>query len=405
MPRLRYDARTATGLREAGVRDASSETALLRELRGRGLVVLRIDDADRARADADNSGDAPRFSLPPRSLDVELALQQLALLLRSGLPLLSALRTCADQSARPALRRVLRRVAERIQEGSSLHEAFGEHPCFPRLVTALTEVGEQTGTLDAVLERAAQTLERRRLLATSVKTALTYPAIVVVLAIGVVAYMTLALIPKLEIFLTAFGRRLPPLTQALLDVSRIVRENLVPGAVLLVLLIAGWIALRAWPPGRRATDRLALRVPVLGRVLRLAATAQFARTLGTLVRSGVRLTEALRVASRMATNSHVAAVLGAARERVLAGSSLAAPLRADPTFPPLLGQMVAVGESAGTLDSVLEDVARFHETQLDVLIRRLSALLEPVVIVVVGGIVAFVYLACFMAIYAIAGNR
>jgi type II secretory pathway component PulF len=253
--------------------------------------------------------------------------------------------------------------------------------------------------------RAAEAMERRRLLATSVKTALTYPAIVVMLSVCAVAFMLVGLIPKLRSFLAAFGRKLPPMTQALLDVSEFV-ETRWPLCLAVAVVAAGAaFAFYRWPVGRVAVDRGLFRVPVVGHVLRLSSTSTFARTLSTLLASGVRLTDALRVAEPLHGNRFVAARIGAASERVRQGSALAEPLGEGAAFTPMLTTMVAVGEASGSLDEVLDQVATFHEARVEAVIRRLSALLEPLLILFVGGIVAFVYLACFMAIYAIAGNQ
>ncbi|NUN50800.1 MAG: type II secretion system F family protein, partial [Candidatus Brocadiae bacterium] len=163
--------------------------------------------------------------------------------------------------------------------------------------------------------------------------------------------------------------------------------------------------LRAWPRGRLATDGLILRLPVVGRIVRLAETSTFARNLGVLVASGVRITDALDVVAPLLANARSAAVVRASRERILQGSPLSEPLSVPGPFYPMLAGMVAVGERSGTLDEVLLQVAGFHEARLQVLIRRLGAIIEPVVIIVVGGIVGFVYMAFFLAIYSIVGGR
>jgi len=406
MPVYEFRAKSGAGVLEAGTREAASEAALVGELRGRGLFPLEVRPA--AAAGVAGGLGAPSLAerlLPPRSLDVELSLRQIAFMLRSGLPLLGALRTCARQSERPSMGRVWGRVAERIQEGASFQEALSEHRCFPRLALTMVGVGEETGVLDEVLVRASVTLERRRELQASVLTALTYPSIVVVLAVGVVAYIMVSLIPKLRVFLSGFGRKLPPLTQLLVDISTAVHAHAIEGAIALAIGVGAVAAVHAWPPGRLVIDRALLRIPIVGRILRIAATASFARTLGTLLQSGVLLTESLRTAEPLHANRHVAGVVAQARERVLEGSPIAEPLAQGGAFLPLLSSMVAVGEASGTLDDVLLEVATFHEQRLEAVIRRLSVILEPIVIIVVGGIVGFVYMAFFMAIYAIAGGR
>jgi type IV pilus assembly protein PilC len=273
------------------------------------------------------------------------------------------------------------------------------------MVTAMAAVGEQTGNLDDVLLRAADALERRRTLMVNLRTALIYPSVVVIMAVATVAYMMVGLIPKLSKFLAGMGRRLPSLTQALVDLSSTLRTHALDVLVVIGGLGAAFLAFRAWPPGRRAIDGLLLRLPVAGTVLRLAGTATVARNLGSLLASGVRITEALATLEPLLKNRVLAGRVARARERVLQGSSLSEPLSQPGGFLPMLGHMVAVGESSGTLDDVLEQVAQFHEQRLESVVRRLSAIVEPAVIVVVGGMVGFVYMAFFVALYSIAGGR
>ena len=325
-------------------------------------------------------------------------------MLRSGLTLLTAIRTAAEQARRHRMRAAWDDVADRIQQGGTLTEAMAAHRCFPHMVVQLVRVGEQTGTLEQVLARAAEALERKRLLITQLATALFYPLIVFVSAVGVAAMMVFYVIPKLQVLLTALGRKLPPLTQRLMDVTNFFNTYLRSIGIGLLVLILVYVAVYLWPPGRLFIDRVALRVPIIGHLLRLAATVQFSHGLAILLRSGVTLVEALRTVERLHRNRFVAGLVAASREGVLGGGSLAPPLAAPGGFVPMLSKMVAVGETSGTLDDVLGEVARFHESQLQMTIRRFSAVIEPVIIVVVGGIVGFVYIAFFMAIYSTAGN-
>jgi type IV pilus assembly protein PilC len=403
MPTFRYVARTPAGEVRRGAEEAATAPALTGRLRERGWLVVEV----RAAADEPiglNVPLNPLAWLPIRSIDVELSLQQLAIMLRSGLTLLTALKTVTAHARRHAMRKVWEKVTRTIQEGSSLTEAMGQHRCFSRLVVQLVRVGEQTGTLEQVLTQAADALERRRLLFTNLLSALAYPAIVFVAAIAVAGFMIVYLIPKLQVFLTAIGRKLPPMTQALLDISNAVQEYLPAVSIGIVALIIGLSALYLWPPGRLAIDRVLLRLPVIGSLLRLAVTAQFAHALGVLLASGITLIEGLRTVTDLLRNRYAASHVGEARNSVLRGGGLAPALSGTGAFMPMLAPMVAVGESAGTLGDVLMEVARFHENQLQSGIRRLSVIIEPVIIVVVGSIVGFVYISFFMAMFAAAGG-
>jgi type IV pilus assembly protein PilC len=345
----------------------------------------------------------PLNHLPPRSIDIELSCKQLVVMLRGGLTLLTGLQSLSKNAGRASLRRVWAQTAVRIQEGASFADAMAEAKCFPDLLVQLVRVGEQTGDLDVVIERAADTLENRRRVRSGLLTALSYPLLVLVAALGVSGFMVVGVIPKLKVFLEGMGRRLPAMTQMLVDISDAARTYLPQIGIGLVALTVAGIALYCHPLGRLNVDRRLLRVPVVGQLFRLAATASFSRALGILVRSGVTLLEGLRTSEQLLHNRYLAGRVAAARQAVMQGGTLAEPLAAPHAFTPLLARMVSVGESAGTMDEVLDEVARFHEQQLQSSIRRLSAIIEPLIIVVVGGIVGFVYIAFFMALFSAGG--
>lgn len=403
MPQFAYTARTPEGRSRNGTADADSPSALIDQLREQGYLVLQVRPVGGGGLGSLSISLNPFAYLPPRRIDVEQGLHQIAVMLRSGLTLLAALRTAGEQGDRPSVRRLWASTAERIQQGASLTDAFDAHRRIPRLAVDLVRVGEQTGTLDVVMARAAETLERRRHLRTSLMTALMYPTIVLVAALGVTAFMLLVVIPRLETFLDALGRDLPALTQMLLDISATLHHH--APIVLVGTVTAGlmFVILYRWEPARVPIDHVLLRVPVIGKLLRTAITASFARTLGTLIGSGLTLLESLRTAEQQQVNRYVAKRVAEARDRVMQGGTLAETLGEGHAFLPMLPRMVAVGEASGTLDETLGEVARFHEAQLQSAIRQFSAIVEPVIIVVVGGIVGFVYISFFLAMFAAAG--
>ena len=404
MPVFSFEVRDNAGQPQKGTQEGPTAAAVANLLRQRGLLVLQVRETSPSASESLLSAANPLSWLPPRSIDIELALQQMSVMLRSGLTLMTTLQTLAEQAQRVSMRRVWKSVAVRIQQGSSLTDAMADHKCFGFIVVQLARVGEQTGTLDKVVSRAAETLERRRLLRTQLLTALTYPTIVLVAAIAVSAFMIVKVIPQLRVFLQALGRRLPPITQMLLDISEFFVVHGTQIVVVLLALTGASVALYLWPTSRLIIDRTALRLPIVGRLMRLGATAQFSHALSVLLESGITLVEGMRTAELLHRNRFVAAQVGLARTSVVRGSGLAEPLAAGGAFMPMLPRMVAVGETAGTLDEVLKEVARFHEMQLQSAIRRLSVLFEPAIVVVVGSIVGFVYIAFFVAMFAAAGG-
>jgi type II secretory pathway component PulF len=405
MTAFRYEARDQRGQLQQGIADAGTASGLATSLRERGWLVL---DVQREEPAGDGAGMRladwnPFLHLPPRSLDIELSLQQLAVMLRGGLTLLSALETLVEQSQKRTMQRVWREVSGSIQEGASLAEAMSHHRCFSRLVIQLTRVGEQTGNLEQVLVRAADILANRRQTRTSLMTAAAYPSIVLVSALGVSGFMVVSVIPKLQVFLTALGRKLPAMTQFLVDLGAWIQAYGMQTLLVLGALLTALIATYLWPPGRYFLDRLVLRIPVVGNLLRVAATAMFARSVATLIRSGVTLLEGLRTVEQLHQNRYLREQVMLARDAVMRGQSLAQPLASRAAFMPMLAAMVAVGESTGTLDDVLDEVAEFHDERLRTAIRQFSVIIEPVIIVVVGSIVGFVYISFFLAMFSAAG--
>jgi type IV pilus assembly protein PilC len=397
MPTFAYIARDEHGRTQRGSREGADVREVTSALRGEGLLPLRVEA----------HGAVPWWRQPihifgPRPVAVELQLRQLAFMLRTGLPLLSALKVCAEQAERP-LARIWLDVAARIRAGSTMTEAMRPQRCFSRLVISLVDVGERSGNLDHVLGRAAEAMSRRRRTRTQVLTALAYPSLVVVLSIATVAFMMVSVVPKLAAFLGALGRRLPPATQLLVDLADAVRVHGVRGAVFLLLLLVTLAVAWAVPQSRLWLERALLRVPVVGSILRLATVSTFAHNAALLLSSGVRLTATLAVLQPLFFLHLVRRRLARARERVVHGEPLAESLVAERVFPPLVHSMVAVGETSGALDEVLDGVAQHHDELLQELVRQLGALIEPVILVVVGSLVGFIYFAFFMAIYSITG--
>lgn len=402
MASFQYSARDARGGLRQGVAAAATAEALAAELRDQGLLILKIIPAAQP---ARNRGIilSPWAWLPPSRFDIEIGFQQMATMLHSGLTLLVALRTVSEQARGARAADIWRNVAERIERGDTFSGAMAaEGGQFPDYVVQLARVGESSGELDAMLTRAAAHLEQTRSLRLMVINALVYPLIVVVLATGVSGFMVLSVIPKIERFLAGSGRTLPPLTQSLLDVSHWL-QNYLPeiGLGLGLGFAVGGLVYR-WRPGRLALDAASLRIPVVGSVLRTSGTAVVARGLGILLESGVGLIESLHTVERLVRNQALARQVAAAREGVTRGETLAEGLSGHREFLPMLSRMVAVGEATGALGRTMNDLATFHEGQLVAMVRRLGVAIEPTLILAVGGIVGFVYVSFFVALFSLA---
>ena len=392
--------KTTDGRRLTQTVDAADRVEALRQLHSGGAAVLSLAPT-RTSGGGWRLPDLRTFG-KPRTLDIEFGLRQLASMLKSGLSLLVALRTAAEQSGSRGGARVWNRIAGQIESGLTLHDAMRQQTCFDDYTLALVRVGEQTGELELTLRRAAEHLEQSREMRIMLVNALIYPVLVVVMTIGVVALMVVKVIPQIETFLSQANQSLPAITRWLLDFSNYVRGHIAPIAITLIAIPAVLFLIRRFPSGREQTDRAALYLPVSGRILRLSSTAVLARGLSILLESGVSLLDGLDTVSRLVRNLRLSKRLQAAKAAVISGESLAGALAAAPEFMPMLAKMTAVGESTGTLGGTLAEIADFHEMLLKNAIKRFGIIIEPVLIVLVGGIVGFVYTAFFMALFSIA---
>jgi type II secretory pathway component PulF len=374
-------------------------------LQARGIRLLTVEQSNWGMLELrwEQAGSLLR-KRPLRGVEVELFLQQLAVMLGSGLELTAALRDLEQHSTSARLRATCRNLLTQVQAGDSFAESIANSKRFPPIVQQLVGVGEQTGELPITLERAAEFLERRRATLGGIRSALSYPIFVAVSAFTVAIYLVVSAIPKLSLFLNTMGRDLPAMTQSLVDLSDFVRQY---GVVLSVSSVASLVAiglLYCWAPGRYRIDRLILRIPILGSLAQVAETQQFASTLALMLRSGVRLPEALEAGAKLHSNHYLAEQVRQMVRRVVAGQALADSIGTDRGFAPLLPNMAAVGERTGDLPKCLEHVALFYNKDLDRRLKKFVGLLEPAIIVFVGGIVGYVYIAFFMALISAGGN-
>jgi type II secretory pathway component PulF len=398
MVRYLYSAVDARGQTVEGALEANSARRAIERLRDSGLWTRSVREEGRW------SHWRERWS-PPRRIDIEFALRQLAFLSRSGVPILQALRSTAAETSRRSLRTQLERVAGRVESGESLSRALEAQRGFPPVVVRLVEVGESSGELDVCLRRAAEGLERERILRSTVLGALLYPAVVLALALGTVAYMMVSLVPKLTRFLEQLRRPMPAPTRLLIDISHWVELHALTTGILVSLFVLALVLYRATAAGRLQTDRWLLRMPIFGSILMLASTTSFARYLGLLLKSGVRVPQALETVAPLLRNRHLATHVLEARARVVHGAELAPQLQRPGGFPALVGGMVAIGERSGSLDEVLSELGEYHDARLSETVRRVLTFLEPALIVFVGSLVGFVYLSFFLAVYSVAPGR
>jgi type IV pilus assembly protein PilC len=387
---------TAGGEVIEGVYVADSEAHLRRELEEKGLFVLSLH----------RRGVLPAFGVSRsrrrRIGRQELLIfnQELATLLKAGMPLVQSLDILRQRVANPTFKGVLDGVYEKVKAGTALSDAFGEHPdLFPAVYSASLMAGERAGNLDQVIRRYVAYEKvvgavRRRTIA-----ALIYPMILVTMMLILIGIIVFRVVPAFSEFYSQFGRQLPLSTRIIIAVSNFVVGNLpliVVGVVIAAVALASW-----WKrPGQRTRiDQMLLEVPWAGETIRKFGTSQLARTLATLLGGGIPLVNALDIASRAMANRYLAAELTDVTRSVREGESFAAGLRARAVFPDVAVKMVEVGESTGALQEMLNSLAEFYEEEIETEVARFITLIEPVILIVMGAVIALVVLALYMPLF------
>jgi type II secretory pathway component PulF len=402
MPIFQYAALDAQGFDQSGSIEADSPRTAARLLRGRGLYVVTLRDG--ASMPTLSGGDAlARIrELPPvKTYDLVFFFQQMALMLRSGLPMLEALDTARTLARSGRLAAAIRRMSQAVRSGERLSEALAAEPrVFPVLAVQLVKSAEASGEMDQILERIAQDLDRKAELKRNLQTALMYPSIVVVAAVGVSMFLVLGIIPKMAKFFEHKGKALPPATQRLVDLSDFFQHwGWLVAAGLAVTVIALAIAYSR-PQGRLLLDHVLLKLPKIGYSLQTASVTQLSWSLAILLKSGVTVLDALKITAELIPNKAIAGVVQATHGHILAGRDVASGLQ-SPLLPKLVPQMIAIGERTGTLDGVMRELGNYYQRELALQIKRLTAMIEPALTVLIGGMVGYVYYAFFQALFGL----
>jgi type IV pilus assembly protein PilC len=399
MPLFYFVAKDTFGNVRSGTSESASMKDLVRQLRDRGWFAIQIESEELRPED-------PSFfyRMNPlnwqyiRTIHIEMSLKQLALLLKSGLPLVNALEETANQASNTLLSRIWIRVSADIQRGIPLSEALEKHRCFQQLLVRLVRVGEETGRLELVLRRAALILEKRRNIRNHFIQISAYPLFVLCFAIAVTIFMVAVILPKIERFLLSINRELPPITKALILLSQWVAIYSIPIIFVLATLILSGFLFYRWTPGRYLVDRYALRIPILGKIIRLSGTIMLARSMATLIASGLTVVEGLRTLSQLHYNRFLSQQIDIARESLLQGASLSRTFERLQGYLPMLSSMISIGESSGNMEECLEEAAHFYEDLLELRIRWISTIAGPFLVLLIGLFIGFVYLAFFLSI-------
>ena len=398
-----YLAISAEGREVRGSVEAADGTQARQQILAQGLRPLEIDSAaGRARGNPLRSlGSAFRLGLSVRTSDLQLYYRQMQLMLRAGHTLIEALDAASRLARRPRLARALERCAERISGGCSFSAALaGESAIFPRIAVKLTEAGEASGELDAVFERLALLTERRADVRRQVLTALTYPSFVLLAAIGVISFLVSTVIPRFAVFLQSRGKAIPWAARTMMGIADWLSAWGAPLSLAIVAGVAALTLLRRLAPVRLVSDHLFLRLPVIGATLMAGAMAQIAWTFGLLLKSRLTVLEALNSVGQITPNAALAGAFARASDGVLEGKTLAVALKHRP-IPDLLRHMASIGERSGEMETVFEALGTHYQKDLDARVKLLSAMIEPLLTLLIGGVVGFVYYAFFQAVLAV----
>jgi type IV pilus assembly protein PilC len=393
----RYVAFTPSGDQVRGLIEAPTEDVAERALWEWGYQIVALR----------RSWTAPQLQkvLPTffgiKSQEIITLCRQMATLIESGIAVLPALELLGRQ-ARTQLRRVLEDIVQAVKQGSSFSDALREHPqVFPPIFSRMIAVGERTGNLEMVLRQLATHMEKEQAIIKRVRGAMAYPAFVILLSIGVVAILVTTALPPLLGLFDEFSAEPPLPTRILLGVTHFANAYKIHMAVALVAAVAIGTFYVRQPSGRRRLDYLLLRAPLLGPITVLSNTSRFSRTMAILLKAGLPLSEVMDLILETTQNRVIREAMEEVRDKLLRGEGLSKPLANSKMFPPMLVQMVEVGEETGTLDSNLGTMAEFYAREVDERINTLTAMIEPAMTLIMGGIVAFIAISIIMPMYSI----
>lgn len=386
-----------TGKPVKGVRDAENAKILRAALRKDGVLLTVATEGKVADAKSKRNLKIFAFASRPSATDIAVTTRQLATLIGAGIPLFESLNALIEQVEKESLKRALTAVREQVREGTSFAKALEAHPTiFPPLYVNMVRAGEASGTLQQVLERLTQFMESQAKLQGKVTSALAYPVLMAVMGSVIISLLMVTVVPNVTSIFQSMDQALPWYTALLITVSDVVSGYWWLG---LMLLGTGIYFFQRWkrtPKGKLSWDSFILKVPVLGKVILMLSIARFARTLSTLLSSGVALLTAMDIVGSVLGNAALEQVVIEAIGSIREGQSIAEPLKRSGRFPPIVIHMIAVGERSGQLENMLENVAVAYDTEVETRVQILTSLLEPLMLVVMGGAVGFIAFSIMM---------
>ena len=395
MPSFTYTARDARGDLKTATIDAPNRDDVMAQLRRMRMNVVKVEE----------SGKTPKKRLGGIKMrDVVIFTRQFSTMINSGLPLVQALDILAKQSENPALSAVTREVVFDVESGNTVADALKKHPkAFSDLYVNMVAAGEAGGILDTILMRLAVFMEKNDALVRKVKGAMIYPGVISTVAAGAITILLIFVIPTFQRMFASAGIDLPLPTRIVIMMSGFLQHY---WYVLILGAAAAFYGLRKYnqtPGGKLQIDKLMLKMPILGDVLRKSAVSRFTRTLGTLISSGVSILDGLEITAKTSGNRVIQDAIMQSRASIAGGDTISAPLAKSNVFPPMVISMIAVGEQTGGLDEMLSKIADFYDEEVDAAVAGLLALMEPVMIVFLGGVVGGMIVAMYLPIFGMIG--
>lgn len=401
MPKFNWEARTRTGGAQKGVMEAASVDVVEAQLKKFGFTGINIKEVSKGFEIK-----LPKFGGGGKieTKDLVIFTRQFATMIDSGLPLVQCLEILASQQENKTFQTILYKVKENVESGSTFADALGKHPkAFDQLYVNLVAAGEVGGILDTILQRLAAYIEKAQKLKKQIKGAMVYPITIMSIAVIVVGVILVFVIPTFAKMFADFGGELPAPTKVVIALSNFLAKYI-------IVLIAGFYAI-IWsikkyystPGGQKNIDRMALKAPVAGPLIRKVSVAKFTRTLGTMVSSGVPIMDGLEIVAKTAGNKIVEEAIYGVRQAISEGKTMAEPLAACGVFPPMVVQMISVGEATGAMDAMLNKIADFYDDEVDDAVGNMTAMMEPLLMVFLGTTVGGLVVAMYLPIFKLAG--
>ena len=397
MPLFSWVATTTSGEMREGVLDAPNEKEVENRLHGMGLTPAKIK-----RKKKEVSLDIPFIGSVPVKSKVVFT-RQLATMIDAGLPLVQCLDILGTQEPLPKFKKVIQNVKAQVESGATFSDALGKYPkMFDNLFVSLVAAGEMGGILDTILNRLANYMEKAMKLRQKVKGAMKYPITVLIVSVTITIFLLTSVIPSFAKMFTSMGKDLPALTKFMVALSDDTIKHLPKILGGIAGFTVSFIVIKRTDKGGYYWDAILLKMPIIGELLRKAAVAKFTRTMGTLISSGVPILDALEIVAKTAGNRVIEAAILYTRDRISEGKSIAQPLTEKGVFPKMVVQMVSVGESTGAMDIMLGKIAEFYEDEVDEAVDGLTSMIEPLIMIVLGGIIGTVLLSMYMPIFSMA---